>query len=142
MHASYGWLWRSSCQMKHNFFLLFLKDHLNTRGLLRRKNMTLECYTCEMCIWQDEESLLYLFTKYNFAKACWESIGIVIPQSSNRKRVITMLKRRIAEPFFMEVIILMTWGIWSTRNGWIFDNQDPSASKKIPGRVQAPLAEG
>jgi hypothetical protein len=39
-----------------------------------------------------------------------------------------MLKRRIAEPFFMEVTILMTWAIWSTRNGWIFENQDPSVS--------------
>jgi hypothetical protein len=54
-----------------------------------------------MCIWQYEESVLHLF---NFVKACWESIVIVIPQSNNMKRVIMMLKRRITEPFFMEVI--------------------------------------
>jgi hypothetical protein len=55
-----------------------------------------------MCIWQYEESVLNL---YNFVKACWESMGIVIPQSNNRKRVIMMLKRRITEPIFMEIIL-------------------------------------
>jgi hypothetical protein len=93
--------------------------------------MNLESYACDMWIWQYEESILHLFTKCNRAKVCWESIGIVLlPQSNNRKRVIMMLKRRIAEPFFMEVTILMTWAIWSTRNGWIFENQDPSVSGK------------
>jgi hypothetical protein len=49
-----------------------------------------------------------------------------MPISSNRKRVITMLKRRIDQPFAMELIILMTWAIWSSRNDWIFNSKDPS----------------
>jgi hypothetical protein len=49
-----------------------------------------------------------------------------MPVSSNRKRVITMLKRRIDQPFAMEVIILTTWAIWSSRNDRMFNNKDPS----------------
>jgi hypothetical protein len=26
----------------------------------------------------------------------------------------------------MEIIILMTWSIWTTRNDWIFNQTDPS----------------
>lgn len=29
-------------------------------------------------------------------------------------------------PFFMEIIILMVWSIWLTRNDWTFNNLDPS----------------
>jgi hypothetical protein len=85
-HRAYGWLWRSSCQMNPKmFFWLVLEDRLNTtRGLLRRKNMELDSYDCEMCIW--------LFVQ---CKACWTSIGINLPHSNIRKRVITLLKRRI-----------------------------------------------
>jgi hypothetical protein len=36
-----------------------------------------------------------------------------------------MLSRRIAQQFFMEIIILMTWAIWNTRSGWIFKNEEP-----------------
>jgi hypothetical protein len=113
--------------MKHKvFFWLFLKDRLNTRGLLQRKNMELDSYTCDLCIWQYEETIQHLFHHCNFAKACWAAIEISMPISSNRKRVITMLKRRIDQPFAMEVIILMTWAIWSSRNDWIFNSKDPS----------------
>jgi hypothetical protein len=50
-----------------------------------------------------------------------------------------MLKRRIVQSFFMEVIILMTWAIWHTRNGWIFKNEDPpvDACKRKFIKVQA-----
>lgn len=29
----------------------------------------------------------------------------------------------------MEIIILMTWAIWTTRNDWIFENEDPTVAK-------------
>jgi hypothetical protein len=88
--------------------------------------MELDSYTCDLCIWQYEETIHHLFHHCNFAKACWAAIGISMPISSNRKRVITMLKRRIDQPFAMEVIIPMTWAIWSFRNDRIFNNKDLS----------------
>jgi hypothetical protein len=60
-------------------FLLLLQDRLNTRGLLllRRKNMQLESYTCELCLLR-EEKLRHLFFKYSFAKktiGCRSQLG-------------------------------------------------------------------
>lgn len=42
-HPAFRWLWKSSCQPKHKvFFWLLMHDRINTRGLLRRKNMKLD----------------------------------------------------------------------------------------------------
>ena len=34
----------------------------------------------------------------------------------------------IRVPFFTEIIILMTWSIWTTRNDWILNEIDPSVA--------------
>jgi hypothetical protein len=31
--------------------------------------------------------------------------------------------------FFMEIIVLMTWSIWTTRNDWVFDDIHPSVQR-------------
>lgn len=42
VNTKFRWLWNSSCQNKHRvFFWLILQDRLNTRGVLRRRNMNL-----------------------------------------------------------------------------------------------------
>jgi hypothetical protein len=43
------------------FFLLILKDRLNTIALLRKRNMTLDSYTRNNCILQKEETTSHLF---------------------------------------------------------------------------------
>jgi hypothetical protein len=51
VHQIFRSLWKNKCQPKHKvFFWLWLKNKLNTRDMLKRKNMTLESYTCENCI--------------------------------------------------------------------------------------------
>jgi hypothetical protein len=42
-------------------------------GILRRRNMTLDSYVCEMCLLQREETLRHLFFSCPFAKYCWVS---------------------------------------------------------------------
>jgi hypothetical protein len=61
---------KMSNQTQGRFWLL-LQDRLNTRGLLRRKNMYLDSYVCELCIRQREEILWHLFFRCPFAKNCW-----------------------------------------------------------------------
>jgi hypothetical protein len=69
VHPTLKWTWKTKCQTKHKvFFWLLLQDIPNTRGLLRRKNMHLDSYVCEMCIRQREESLWHLFFICSFAK--------------------------------------------------------------------------
>ena len=108
------------------FFWLFLKDRLNTRGMLRRRNMFLDSYTCENCILQREETQYHLFFKCSFARQCWNKIGLSPPRSSSPEVATARLKSQIQNAFSMEIIILMIWSIWKCRNGWIFQNIPPT----------------
>jgi hypothetical protein len=46
----FRWMWKSCVMGKHKFFFwLLLRDQLNTRELLKRKNMDLEDYNCALC---------------------------------------------------------------------------------------------
>ncbi|TVU25140.1 hypothetical protein EJB05_27622, partial [Eragrostis curvula] len=89
-------------------------------------NMALDSYTCELCIFQIHETLQHLFLQCNFARACWNSIGLQVPNADTEEDIIQGFKLQIGEPFFMEIIILMTWSIWKTRNNWMFNDIDPT----------------
>jgi hypothetical protein len=63
VHPHFAWIWKSSCQPKHEFFFwLLIHDRLNTRNLLKRKNMVLPSYDCvfNQCA-QQEEDVTHLF---------------------------------------------------------------------------------
>jgi hypothetical protein len=109
IHPIYRLVWKSKCQPKHRvFYWLWLKNRLNTRNMLRRRNMELDSYSCENCLWQREETLYHLFLRCNFAKACWNSIGITPPRIPNPEEASANLNHQLNVPFSMEIIILMT----------------------------------
>lgn len=110
-HA-FRWLWKSSCQPKHKvFFWLLLKDRLSTRNILRRKQMTLKTYNCEICLMMAEETVEHLFWHCPFAQQCWRLLG---------------LKDQMQSQFFMVAVVLMSWTIWKARNEMIFNNNQLS----------------
>jgi predicted nucleic acid-binding Zn ribbon protein len=112
--------------MKHKvFYWLLIKNRLNTRSLIRRKNMNLYSYVCELCIHQFEEKLRHLFFKCPFAKNCWQAIRVTIPGWLRSDRATRRIQISLNMPFAMEVIILTCWSIWCERNGWLFQNRDP-----------------
>jgi hypothetical protein len=126
-HPAFHWIWNSKCQMKHKvFFWLLLRDRLNTRDLLRRKNQALDSYTCDLCILQRTENVPHLFLRCNFAKACWNAIGVSVVTTRPLLQILRKIKERLAVSFFMEIIILMSWSIWTTRNDWLFNGKDPT----------------
>jgi hypothetical protein len=126
-HPTIKWLWNSRCQAKHKvFYWLLLHNRLNTRGILRRKNMNLESYTCDLYILQKAEKLRHLFYRCSFAKQCMLQIGIIVPTSLKPDRATRYIKRKLRIPFAMEIIILMCWNIWIERNIWVFDSVDPT----------------
>jgi hypothetical protein len=92
-------------------FWLLLQDKLNTRGLLRRKHMHLDSYTCELCLLQKEERLRHLFLACPFAKNCWGIIRIHVPSWMRPQRTIRGIKRSLGVPFAMKIIIIMCWSI-------------------------------
>lgn len=83
--------------------------------------MVLESYTCELCILQMDETVEHLFFRCNFAKNCWNSIGIPISRRMSTLQIVNWLKNKLAVPFYMDIR-----SIWTTRNDWIFDGKDPT----------------
>jgi hypothetical protein len=80
IHPAFKSIWTSSCQPKHwVLFWLLLKNRLNTKNLLRRKNMNPDSFYCEMCLLQKEENLRHLFFRCPFAKNCRNQIGVTVP---------------------------------------------------------------
>lgn len=127
VHPAFHWLWQSKCQMKHKvFFWLVLRDRISTRDILSRRNMHLDSYNCEMCILQRRETTSHLLLRCNFAKACWLSIGISVITTRSMVRIFKRIKESLQLTFFMEIIVLMTWCIWTTRNDWLFNDIPPS----------------
>jgi hypothetical protein len=111
-HPALLWIWRSKCQMKYKvFFWLLLKDKLSTRDLLQRQSVELDSYTCDLCIRRKTETVAHLFFRCSFAKACWSSIGASVVTSRPVFQILKLLKDKLAVPFSMEIIILMTWAI-------------------------------
>jgi hypothetical protein len=82
VHPAFKWIWTNPCQSKHKvFFWLLLKDRLSTRNILRRKKMTIDSYNCVLCSYSVEETIEHLFPSCNFAKQCWNLLGINLPDS-------------------------------------------------------------
>ncbi|GJN31719.1 hypothetical protein PR202_gb20153 [Eleusine coracana subsp. coracana] len=74
--------------------------------------MDLESYDYELCLLQREETLRHLFITCNFAKQCWQTIGITMPRTLQPLQFISRVKRKLRVPFFMKIMILMVWCIW------------------------------
>ena len=123
IHQTYGWLWKSTCRQHHKvFFWLLLKDRLTTRDILGRKNMDLPTYNCPFC--DQRETISHLFIHCYKAKICWASIGLTTNDQLNPFENLVQLKADISKPFFMEIIVIMCWVIWTIRNKKIFNNED------------------
>nr|TKW40321.1 hypothetical protein SEVIR_1G238000v2 [Setaria viridis] len=91
-----------------------------------RRSMALDSTACEMCILQKRETAAHLFLRCNFAKACWRSVGIAYPSTRSVLSIFLNIRRQLHLPFSMEIIILMSWSIWTSRNDWTFNNVAPA----------------
>jgi hypothetical protein len=122
IHDVYKWLWKSQCQPKHKvFFWLLINDRLNTRNILRRKNMELQSYDCVFCVNSTEETGHHLFLQCPFAAQCWHNIQIEAPTNSLFLDVVSQIRDQMQSQFFMTTLILMCWSIWKIRNNLIFE---------------------
>jgi hypothetical protein len=128
VHPVFKWLWKSSCQHKHMvFFWLLVQDRLSTRSTLRRKSMPLPSYDCVLCGFDTEETVEHLFLHCVFAKTCWSLVGITVPSALDPFRILEDVKLQLNVPFFMEIIVILSWSIWTVRNNLIFNGVAASA---------------
>ena len=121
VHPIFSWIWKSSCQPKHKvFFWLVLLDRVSTRNLLRRKQMFLPSYNCALCNDDMEEYVDHLFLDCRIARDCWALIGLSVTSSPDMVQKFENLRNQIGKRFFMEIIIIMCWSIWTIRNDAVF----------------------
>jgi hypothetical protein len=73
-----------------------------------------------------DESLAHLFLVCPFAIQCWAWINVQVDQSLSPFQILESFKAQLQVPFFMEIIILMSWAIWKIRNDNIFRQINPS----------------
>ena len=90
--------------------------------------MHLDDYNCAVCSLASEETLLHLFLDCQFVVECWGTLGLVIHNSADPFDTITSFRAQLGVPFSMEIIISMSWAIWSVRNDAIFRNVQPQIS--------------
>jgi len=135
VNDAFRWLWNSSCQNKHKvFFWLLMKDRLSTRELLRRRNMELPDYTSVCCSQQVDESSTHLFIFCPFAQACWGLLDLPIDQEGPFA-ALEQFRTQLHVPFFMEIIIVMSWCIWMQRNNLIF-SRNPAITRGLLAALQ------
>lgn len=131
-HPVYDWLWKSRCQKKHKvFFWLVLKDRLSTRDIMRRKHMVMPSYNCVLCSHNKIETLFHLLLECSFDQECWIHLGLYADLQLDPYSILTSFKTQLQVPFFMEIIIIMSWCIWMTRNDLIFRGIPPTTQEAI-----------
>jgi hypothetical protein len=93
--------------------------------------MVLEDYNCAVCGQELEETLEHLFLHCNFTSQCWSSLNLDSDLNQDPLQILENFRANLQVPFFMEIIILMSWSIWMARNALIFDSVAPSVQSTI-----------
>ena len=88
--------------------------------------MDLPSYDCVLCTQPTEETLEHLFFKCDFAQACWFGLNLSIDTDDELFITLEHFKQQLGVHFYMEIIILMSWSIWVSRNDHIFQGIQPS----------------
>ena len=115
----FRWLWASSNLGNHKFFFwLLLRDRLNTRNLLRRKNMALNDYDCVLCNLAPEETCFHLFFECPFSRDCWATIPISWNLNLSPLDMILQARADFDNIIFREIFITACWVIWTKKQNY------------------------
>ena len=82
--------------------------------------MDLPSYDCVLCTQPTEVTLEHLFFKCDFGQACWFNLNLCIDTDDELFITLEHFKHQLGVNFYMEIIILMSWCIWVSRNDHIF----------------------
>lgn len=87
--------------------------------------MDLQVYDCILYTSSIEESLIHLFLHCPFIVHCQAWLNIQVDQDLDPFQAFQSFKEQLSVTFFMEVITLMCWAIWKSRNDFIFRQINP-----------------
>jgi hypothetical protein len=126
-HPIFAWVWKSRCMNRIKFFAwLILMDRLNTKSMLKRRNMLAEEeVNCIMCNLGEEEDIDHLFFSCPFAQQCWQKLNVTWDNTQNLATRVSAARSQYPGPFFMEISLIASWEIWKLRNRKVFDNVSP-----------------
>lgn len=116
--VSKGWskLWNLDVPQKIKVFLWRIcMNNVPVRNLLKGKGVH-TTIICPMCS-NDVEHLLHIFLDCEFAKACWEGVGLNLNSlivESCSEWLLQILETETKSKLNQVAVIL--WGIWSARN--------------------------
>lgn len=119
-----GWnrIWSLEVPHKLRIFLWrFCRNNIHVRKLLRSRGIIIPM-SCPMCT-RDIEHLIHLFFECQFAKECWQIIGLSYNMWDVEYGDVWLLDRfNSASDEVLIKITVVLWGIWFARNKRIFES--------------------
>lgn len=88
--------------------------------------MDLPSYSCVLCNGDIEKVFITCFCNVRLGKLVGNLLHLEISDPTDLHNSLESLKVQLNVPFFMDVIILLSWSIWMARNDLIFRNIQPS----------------
>lgn len=88
--------------------------------------MFLPTYDCALCTNNTEETLEHLFLHCPFVVTCWGVLGLQEPHQADIFVAVDSFKSQLHIPLFMNLVILLCWSIWLSRNDLIFQGLQAS----------------
>jgi hypothetical protein len=120
-------IWKTKCVMKQKVFAwLLVRDRLNTRDMLCRRQCPIPDNKCVVCH-QVQETRDHLFFDCRFSTKCWSILGIHWDRSLELSGRIERAASTWRGSFFLEYVKIGAWNIWKQRNRKHFDSVTPSA---------------
>jgi hypothetical protein len=120
-------IWKSKCMMKHKVFAwLMLVDRINTRDMLRRRNLDIGTnFSCMTCDSGQDATRNHLFFGSGFTTDCWAELGLTWNTNLRLEDMIADGKTTWSHALFIEIVILGAWNIWKIRNKKLFEGVQP-----------------
>lgn len=125
VEESKGWgrIWKIQIPQKIKIFLWRVcRNNVHVRSLIKEKgvNIATLCPFCDL----KEENLRHLCLECNYAKGCWNELGLEFHVSQTHSVSAWLLQVLANESFDkLAQIATVLWGIWSARNLKVWQNK-------------------
>ena len=128
-------IWSTKLPTKVKFFAWLLsRGRLNTRAYLHHRNIkALEESWCEHCTGVMETDA-HIFSECRRARDVWARLGFSVPSSLVQRPWDIGVSTPLPENVRLDIVLLILWHLWKSRNAAIFDHTD-SSSQDIINRV-------
>lgn len=77
-------------------------------------------YNCVLCSLNSEETVNHLFLECDFAREFLALVGLTVISDPDPLVRFESFKSQLHSKFYMELIIIMCWSIWTVCNDFIF----------------------